>query len=84
VPELQHAHGAQWKLLQVCQLREHKRLLLRGRGTGWMSRNGSTNVLTCPCIVSTYVLTYCRKEKKAWQGRELERVRAKRHVPTRW
>jgi hypothetical protein len=64
VPELRHAHGAQWKLLQVCQLREHKRLLWRGRGTGWMFRNGSTNVLTCSCIVSTYVLTYCRKEKK--------------------
>jgi hypothetical protein len=45
VPELRHALGAQWKLLQVCQLREHKRLLLRARGTGWMSRNGSTNVL---------------------------------------
>jgi len=28
MPDLRHAHGAEWQLLQVCQLREHQRLLL--------------------------------------------------------
>lgn len=41
--DLRDAHGAKRLLLQVRQLRKHKRVLLSGSGT---SRNRSTSVLT--------------------------------------